>query len=72
MSNSDTPSPLPSKTSVRRRWFRCAAEVSVVLVVILGVRTYQQRDIVTGPAPALVGVLLDGKAFTLAPMAGQP
>ena len=43
-----------------------------MLVVILGVRAYQQRDIVTGPAPALVGVLLDGKAFTLAPIAGQP
>lgn len=56
----------------RRRWLRRAAEVALVLVVVLGVRAYQQRDIVTGPAPELAGVLLDGKAFTLAPLAGQP
>ncbi len=70
MSNSDTPSP-PPKTTASRRWLRRAAEVALVLVVILGVRAYQQRDIVTGPAPALAGVLLDGRPFTLAPMAGQ-
>ncbi len=76
MSNIDTPSqrpsPPPPKTPARRRWLRRAAEVALVLAVILGVRAYQQRDIVTGPAPALVGVLLDGKVFTLAPIAGQP
>jgi len=71
MSNTATPSPPSPKTPARRRWWRRAAEVALVLVVILGVRAYQQRDIVTGPAPALAGVLLDGKPFTLAPLAGQ-
>ena len=72
MPNSDQPLPPPPKTPARRRWLRRAAEVALVLVVILGVRAYQQRDIVTGPAPALAGVLLDGKPFTLTPIAGQP
>jgi len=71
MSNTATPSPPSPKTLTRRRWLRRAAEVALVLVVILGIRAYQQRDIVTGPAPVLAGVLLDGKPFTLAPLAGQ-
>lgn len=69
MSDPDSP---PSKTSTRRRRWRYAVEVALVLAVILGIRAYQQRDVVTGPAPALAGILLDGKAFTLAPLAGQP
>lgn len=69
MSDPDSP---PSKTSTRRRRWRYAVEVALVLAVILGIRAYQQRDVVTGPAPALAGILLDGRAFTLAPLAGQP
>jgi len=44
----------------------------VVLVLILGVRAWQQRDMVSGPAPALAGHLLDGKPVALAAYAGRP
>lgn len=70
MANIDTPTPTPPKPPTRR-WLRRVVEVLMVLVVILGIRAYQQRDIVTGPAPTLAGVLLDGKTFALTPIAGQ-
>lgn len=53
------------KSSSLRKWLRRGLEVLIVIVVIFGVRTWQQRDIVKGSAPALSGVLLDGKSYTL-------
>ena len=45
----------------------------MVLAIILGVRAWQQQGMVSGPAPALAGVLLDGKEyFSLAALNGQP
>jgi len=44
----------------------------VVLLLILGVRAWQQSGVASGPAPALTGVLLDGKTVTLAAYAGRP
>lgn len=58
---------------VRRRVLRHAIEVVVVLAIILGVRAWQQQGMVSGPAPVLAGVLLDGKEyFSLAALNGQP
>ena len=58
---------------VRRRVLRHAVEVVVVLAIILGVRAWQQQGVVSGPAPELAGVLLNGKEhFSLAAMHGQP
>lgn len=64
----------PAKAGgVRRRVWRYSVEVAVVLAIILGVRAWQQQGVVSGPAPALAGVLLDGKEhFSLAAMNGQP
>ena len=59
----------PSKTSV---WLRRGLELLLFIVIIMGVRAWQQRDIVTGAAPALSGVLLDGKPFVLAAKPAQP
>ena len=42
-------------------------------MVIFGVRAWQQRDIVSGAAPALQGVLLDGKPLSMSSVeAGKP
>lgn len=55
-----------------RRWLRRAGETAVVLLLILGVRAWQQRGVASGPAPALAGSLLDGKPVALNALAGQP
>jgi len=44
----------------------------VLLVLILGIRAWQQSGTASGPAPALAGELLDGKPVALAAFAGQP
>ena len=66
----------PAKTgATRRRVLRYAVELVVVLVIILGVRVWQQQGVASGPAPALAGVLLDGEKYfslSLAALNGQP
>ena len=57
----------------RRRVLRYAVELVVVLAIILAVRAWQQQDVVSGSAPALAGMLLDGKKhFSLTALNGQP
>jgi peroxiredoxin len=53
-------------------WRRRAIEVMLIAALIIGMRAWQQRDIVSGPAPALAGTLLDGRPFTLAARPAQP
>lgn len=76
--NSQTPpqeTATPAKPSRKRVWVRRAIELAVVIVVIFGVRSWQQRDIVSGAAPSLQGMLLlDGKPLAaMSPeQAGKP
>ena len=51
---------------------RHVVEIALVVLVLFGVRAWQQRDVATGPAPPLTGTMLDGSAYTLAANAGQP
>lgn len=53
---------------------RRAIELVVVIAVIFGVRAWQQRDIASGAAPSLQGMLLlDGKPLVMSPeQAGKP
>jgi len=44
----------------------------VVLSLILGIRAWQQSGTASGPAPALAGIMLDGKPVELKTFAGQP
>jgi thiol-disulfide isomerase/thioredoxin len=60
------------KPAKSRVWLRRGLEVLIFIVVIMGVRAWQQRDIVKGMAPALSGLLLDGKPFVLAAKPAQP
>lgn len=61
-----------TKPSKSRVWLRRGLELLVFIVIILGVRAWQQRDIVTGVAPVLSGVLLDGKPYVLPARPAQP
>ena len=60
------------KPSKSRIWLRRGGEVLLFLVIIMGVRAWQQRDIVKGEAPPLHGLLLDGKPFLMAAKPAQP
>ncbi|OGS96496.1 MAG: alkyl hydroperoxide reductase [Gallionellales bacterium RIFCSPLOWO2_02_FULL_57_47] len=53
-------------------WLRRVIEVLLVVALIAGIRAWQQRDIVSGAAPSMQGVLLDGKPFSLAAKPAQP
>jgi len=61
-----------AKPKTARRWLRRAAEALVLLMLILGIRAWQQSGTASGPAPALAGELLDGKPVALAAFAGRP
>jgi peroxiredoxin len=52
----------PSRAKI---WRRRGIELLVFIVIVMGVRAWQQREIVKGDAPQLSGMLLDGKAFVL-------
>ncbi len=43
-----------------------------MLLLILGVRAWQQSGVASGPAPVLTGVMLDGKPVALTAFAGRP
>ena len=61
-----------TKPGTKRRWLRRAGEAVVLLALVLGMRAWQQSGIASGPAPALAGVLLDGKPVALTAFAGRP
>lgn len=54
-----------SNTSRAARWRRHAFNALLFVAVIAGVRAWQQRDMASGPAPALQGVTLSGKPYLL-------
>ncbi|MCK9202316.1 MAG: protein disulfide oxidoreductase [Gallionella sp.] len=56
--------PVPTRAA---RWRRRAIEALILIIVIVGIRVWQQRDVVSGAAPSLAGTLLDGTAYKLSP-----
>lgn len=57
-----------------RAWkhWRLVREVAIVLAVVFAVRAYQQRDAVSGVAPAFEARALDGTPVALADYRGKP
>lgn len=53
-------------------WRRRAIEALLIIVVVAGIRAWQQRDVVSGAAPALSGVLLDGNRYRLPARPDRP
>lgn len=62
----------PAEASRWRRWLGHLAWLLLFAAVYFGVRFYQQRTLVEGPAPALHAALLDGGSFDLATARGAP
>lgn len=54
------------------KWRGYAVNVLVIVIVVAGIRFWQQRDIVSGAAPALQGVTLAGQPYTLPVRPGKP
>lgn len=53
------------KTSRRKIWYKRAFHIFLFIVLIAGIRAWQQRDMPSGIAPPLVGVKLDGDTYNL-------
>jgi len=60
------------KQSKSKVWLWRGIKVLLFVALIAGIRVWQQRDIVSGSAPALQGALLDGKPFILPAKPAQP
>jgi thiol-disulfide isomerase/thioredoxin len=56
----------------KSKWRRIAIEVVLFVIVVAGIRAWQQRDMVNGAAPALQGVTLAGKPYKLAAHPDHP
>jgi thiol-disulfide isomerase/thioredoxin len=60
------------KKSSAAIWRARALNLLLIVAVIAGIRTWQHRDMVSGTAPPLHGVLLDGSAYKLPVKSAQP
>jgi thiol-disulfide isomerase/thioredoxin len=60
-----------SKTKAAR-WRGYAINVLLFVAIVIAVRAWQQRDMVSGTAPALQGVTLTGHAWSLPAHPAQP
>jgi thiol-disulfide isomerase/thioredoxin len=68
----DLPDPILAKRKKVKTWTRRGLEVLIFIVIIMGVRTWQQRDVVKGEAPALSGLMLDGNTYAMVSRPAQP
>jgi peroxiredoxin len=57
---------------VRRRVLGWLGQAALVAAVLVGAHLWATRDAARGPAPALSGTLLDGRALPLADYRGRP
>ncbi len=55
----------PANKPRHSKWRIVAIDALIFIVVMAGIRAWQQRDVVTGPAPALNAVTLGGQSYTL-------
>lgn len=55
----------PGNKTRAGKWRAYAINVLLFVVVVAGIRAWQQRDMVSGAAPALNGTTLAGSAYTL-------
>ena len=58
--------PHPARDAGGRRWWRWLRDIGLFVLVFVVIQWWQSRDLVEGPAPPLVGHLLDGSPYQLA------
>ena len=54
----------------RPRWLRWLRDIVLLILALTALQWWQARDLAKGPAPALVGHLLDGSPYQLVPSEG--
>lgn len=54
------------------KWRGYAVDVLVFVILVAGIRAWQQRDMVSGSAPALQGMTLAGLPYSLPAHPGKP
>jgi len=54
------------------KWRGYAINILLFVILVAGIRAWQQRDMVSGPAPALRGVTLSGQTYRLSTHPAQP
>jgi thiol-disulfide isomerase/thioredoxin len=60
------------KISSRKIWRNRVLQLLLFILFIAGIRAWQQRDMVSGLAPPLSGVKLDGSTYVLPAKPAQP
>lgn len=64
---------IPEKTTKKKkRWFRYLFEVLLMIVIIFGIRAWQQKDLMTGEAPSFQSVMMNGETVNLEDYRGKP
>ena len=53
------------KSRRARKWRGYTLNALVLVAIVAGIRTWQQRDMVSGAAPALQGIMLNGTPYLL-------
>jgi peroxiredoxin len=56
----------------RHKRVKLLLEITLLLLVVVVIRSYMQRDVVTDTAPLFTGQLLDGKTVSLSQYEGAP
>jgi thiol:disulfide interchange protein len=69
MSGDRTPSVSARRAKRLRDW---VINIALILAIFGAVQWWKARPLVTGAAPPLAGVTLDGQVFDLAGLAGRP
>lgn len=62
----------PQAKKPMRRWLRYLLEFIIIIALIFAFRAWQQRDMVSGVAPDIQGVLMDGTLIELKQYHGKP
>ncbi|HIO92875.1 MAG TPA: protein disulfide oxidoreductase [Leucothrix mucor] len=61
-----------SAVKPKRRWLRYLLEFIIIIALVFAFRAWQQRNMVSGVAPEIQGVLMDGKITQLKNYRGKP
>lgn len=62
----------PDKLPPMSKWLRYTANIVLIVIVVAGIRLWQQRDMVSGVAPVLKGVTLTQQLYELPTHPSKP